>query len=277
MTVTASLPPSSAIAVSQLRALNHRFVSALATGDASSVAEFTDDDFLMMGVTGDWLDREQFLALMRKHAYAKVSYDDVRVRMFGEVALLHGVYEWLGDSDLAEQVRYTHVYRWRGAGWRLIHAQNTQLKTGAAIQQHQGRAPVLMSWQGIDPVGEDKDVLHDLNAAYVQAFRDADVVWYDAHLSHDYVVISSDGSFHDRAKALNDFAKPVFAQHMRSFPVAQVRIRSHGSIALIDAENAYERKDGLRGINRYTDIWSQQIDGRWLCIAAHITTHQAPK
>ena len=51
---------------------------------------------------------------------------------------------------------------------------------------------------------------------------------------------------------------------------------SFGDIALIHAENAYERKDRRRGVNRYTDIWRKQADGRWLCIAAHITTHKAP-
>ena len=54
------------------------------------------------------------------------------------------------------------------------------------------------------------------------------------------------------------------------------RGRRFGDIALIHAENAYERKDRRRGVNRYTDIWRKQADGRWLCIAAHITTHKAP-
>ena len=87
----------------------------------------------------------------------------------------------------------------------------------------------------------------------------------------------SDGSFSDRADALADFATPSFATYMRTFPVDKVRIRVFGEIALIHAENAYERKDGRKGVNRYTDIWRKGADGRWLCIAAHITTHKAPQ
>ena len=51
-----------------------------------------------------------------------------------------------------------------------------------------------------------------LNAHYVQAFREADVAWYDAHLAPDYVVVSGDGTFEDRGAALVDFALPYFAK-----------------------------------------------------------------
>ena len=114
-----------------------------------------------------------------------------------------------------------------------------------------------------------------LNENYVNAFREADAAWYDRHLAPDYVVVYGDGSFHDRASALADFAKPTFATSIRSFPVGDVRIRRFGDVALIHAENAYELKDGRRGVSRYTDIWHKQ-DGRWRCVAAHITVHRAP-
>jgi len=62
---------------------------------------------------------------------------------------------------------------------------------------------------------------------------------------------------------------------MRSFPVAQVRVRQFGDVALIHASNDYLLKDGRSGESRYTDIWHRQ-GGRWRCVAAHITVHRAP-
>lgn len=50
-----------------------------------------------------------------------------------------------------------------------------------------------------------------------------------------------------------------------------VRIRIFDDVAIIHAENAYELKDGRKGINRYTDIWRKQ-DGTWKFISAHINT-----
>ncbi|HEX6723578.1 MAG TPA: hypothetical protein VF107_18560, partial [Burkholderiaceae bacterium] len=57
--------------------------------------------------------------------------------------------------------------------------------------------------------------------------------------------------------------------------VGKVQVRRFHDVALIHAENAYELKDGRRGVSRYTDIWHKR-GGRWFCIAAHITAHQAP-
>lgn len=102
-----------------------------------------------------------------------------------------------------------------------------------------------------------------------------DVAWYDAHLARDYRVVYGDGSLNDRKAALADFAKPTFKTHFASFPVDKVSVRRLGDVALIHAENAHVRIDGRRGVDRYTDIWVKR-DGRWQCVAAHITNHVPP-
>ncbi len=269
--------PTPATAEAQLRAINHRFVNAFAMDDAEYIDNLTATDFLLTSTSGDWLDRAQHIERMRKPSVSgslsSVSYDDVSVRLFGSVAVLHGVFEASADDGKITRVRYTDVYHWSGSNWRLVNVQNTALREGVAKLRQSGKAPTTAPWQGADPSGGDDDVaLRMLNANYVRAFRDADVAWYDAHLSADYGVINSDGSFHDRARALVEFAKPVFATSIRSFPVDKVRVRRFDDVALIHAENNYELKDGRKGINRYTDIWHKARDGRWMCVAAHITT-----
>ena len=62
---------------------------------------------------------------------------------------------------------------------------------------------------------------------------------------------------------------------MASFPVDKVQIRRFADVALIHAENDYVLNDGRSGVSRYTDIWHQR-DGRWSCIAAHITVKRPP-
>lgn len=267
--------PAPAIAEAQLRAINHRFVNAFAVADGNYIDALTATDFLLTGINGDWIDRAGHVERMRKSSVnGSVSYDDVSIRLFGTVAVVHGVFEASDSNDKLTRVRYTDVYHWSGSHWRLVNAQNTALRDGVVKLRQTGKAPVTASWQGADPAGEEEVVLRMLNANYVRAFRDADVAWYDAHLSSDYSVINSDGSFHDRARALAEFAKPVFATSIRSFPVDKVRVRRFDDIALIHAENDFELKDGRTGINRYTDIWHKQPDGRWRCVAAHITTHK---
>ncbi len=267
--------PAAAVAELQLRALNHQVINALAHPDREFMERVTANDFLLTDSSGAWLGRGRHLARLHSPWLGGgVSYDDVRVRTYGPIALVHGMFESRAGSGAARRVRYTDVYQWSGAQWQLINSQNTPLRDGVARPLQKGRAPAHAPWAGKEPAGDDLDVLHALNENYVRAYREADVAWYDAHLAPDYVVVNSDGSYHDRARALAAFAEPSFAVYMRSFPVDKVRVRRFGDIALIHAENAYQRKDGRRGVNRYTDIWHRQPDGRWLCIAAHITTHK---
>jgi ketosteroid isomerase-like protein len=271
----ATVPPPE-LAEAQLRALNHRFVDAVLAPRDAFLDGLAHEDFQSIGHDGAWRDRDAYLARMREpNALAGASYDDLHVRLFGPVAILHGVFEGLHRDGRVARVRYTDVYAWNGSAWLLVSAQDTPLKPGVPVRRKDGAMPALAPWTGTEPAGDDLAVLAMLNENYVNAFREADAAWYDRHLAPDYVVVYGDGSFHDRASALADFAKPTFATSIRSFPVGDVRIRRFGEIALIHAENAYELKDGRRGVSRYTDIWHKR-DGRWRCVAAHITVHRAP-
>lgn len=272
--VEAAPVPAPTLAEAQLRSINHRFVSAFVHRDTAFMADLVHPDFVRTASDGAWQDRAAFLSLFEQPSLVGAATDQVQVRLFGRVAVTHALFEALLSEGRTRQVRYTDVYVWDGASWRLVSGQNSVLQPEVPVLLQSGRAPAHQAWQGRDPKGDDLAVLRALNDSYVEAFRKADVGWYAAHLAPDYVVVSSDGSIKDRAAALADFARPVYAEKLRSFPVDQVRIRQFDDIALIHAENAYETKDGRSGVNRYTDIWHKR-DGRWQCIAAHITTHKA--
>jgi ketosteroid isomerase-like protein len=138
-----------------------------------------------------------------------------------------------------------------------------------------GVAPVHAAWRGQDPAGDDLAVLSALNEHCVRSFRESDVAWYDTHLALDFVVISSDGSYKDRAAALAAFALPTFAETLQSFPVERVQVRQFGNLAVIHSSKVYALKDGRTGESRYTDIWRRR-GGQWRCVAAHITAHTSP-
>ncbi|HEY2942300.1 MAG TPA: nuclear transport factor 2 family protein, partial [Vicinamibacteria bacterium] len=171
------------------------------------------------------------------------------------------------------KTRYTDVYRWDGTTWRLVSAQLTSVVDPTTSALARAGAPAHAPWSGEDPTGDDEQVLRALNAGYVQAFLDSNVAWYDAHLAPDYLGVFGDGSFHDKGSLLATAAHPV--TNMKSFPVANVTIQRFGDVALIHAENSYERTDGRKGVNRYTDVWHKR-DGRWVCVAAHVTRHKPP-
>lgn len=267
--------PAPALAEAQLRALNHAYVSAYAKADPAFMERLAGPDLWLTDSGGNWHDRVSHLAEMKAASLpAGAACQGVEIRLLGEVALVQGIFLTGGEPLL--KVRYTDVYHWDGQAWRLVGAQNTALREGVAEEEAKGEKPAIPPWKGRDPEGSDDEVLSQLNESYVDAYRRADIAWYDAHLAPDYNVVNSDGSRHDRSRALQEFAKPSYAEHMKSFPVGKVKIRRFGDVALIHAENAFELKDGRKGINRYTDIWQKQQDGSWRCLAANITTFKKP-
>lgn len=268
--------PAAALAESQLRAIDQRIVGAGAERDGVPLDTLVDSDFRMIDRDGARVDRAGFLAAMKRPGGpGSLAHDELRVRLFGTVALLHGVVQAHDGGPRPLRLRYTHVFHWQAGRWQLVAAQSTPLREGVSTALRQGSVPPpLTAWTGRDPVGDDTAVLRELNEQYVRAFRESDVAWYDAHLAPDYVVTQGDGAFDDRAGALAAFARPTFATHFRSFPVEQVHIRRFGELALIEAANPYELKDGRTGTARYTDIWQKQPGG-WRCISAHITPVRA--
>ena len=278
--VTGGAAPALAPGVTEarLRAIDDRFVAAFAAHDAHVLDEMVADDFTCTGSDGGWLTREEFLARMRKSSpfAGLATIEDLHVRVFGPAAVALTLFVVVARDGGQVRIRGTDVYAWDGHDWRLVNVQHTSLAHGVDAQQRTATAIAAdVAWQGCDPVGHEVSVLRTLNEQYVEAFRDADVAWYGAHLAPDYVVVYGDGSLHDRHAALADFAQPYFATHLESFPVGVPHIRRFGDLAVVRAENDYRRKDGRSGINRYTDLWLER-DGRWQCIAAHITVHKPP-
>ncbi|MFN0182900.1 MAG: nuclear transport factor 2 family protein [Aquabacterium sp.] len=274
-------PPDAEVSALQLRALNHRSIQlarpaqAALASDTALLKALVHEDFLFTRADGAWLARDAFIDHQgRLRAAPAAVFQEMVVRLFGPVALVHGVFANDAQAVGAQRVRFTDTHVWSGTGWQLVGAQDTAMADAVPAALIKGQAPAYATWLGRDPEGDDQAVLHVLNDLYVKAFRDADVDWYGAHLAPEYVVVSSDGSFRDRAGALANFALPSFATHYQHFPVDRVRVRRFADVALIHAANAYVRKDGRTGESRYTDIWVKQ-DGRWVCVAAHITAHAA--
>lgn len=258
--------------------LHHRALQAQVRREPAVLAALLDTDFVATLDDGTWQDRAAFIAGTHAPAWpGGATCQAVRVRSHGNAALVQSTVHALQADGAAAVWRRSDVFVHRVEGWRLVSVQCTRLRDGVSIQPVRGQAPAYPAWMGDEPVGEDDAVLHHLNERYVQAYREADVAWYDAHLAPAYDAVQGDGTLSERGAALARFAMRDFEAHMREFPVGQVRVRRFGELALIHAENAYTLKDGRRGISRYTDIWHRGHEGRWQCVAAHITPHRAPE
>jgi ketosteroid isomerase-like protein len=117
------------------------------------------------------------------------------------------------------------------------------------------------------PAESDQELLQQLNQGYVDSVQNSDVAWFDRYLSQDFLNTNPDGTLVDRAGFLVQTARP---QAIKGLEPREVNIRLFGRVAVIHAQTVYTKPDGQAGAGRYTDIWAKR-DGRWVCIAAHVT------
>lgn len=113
----------------------------------------------------------------------------------------------------------------------------------------------------------DLETLTQLNLEYVRSVEKANVRWFDNHLAPDFMNSNPDGSLVDRAAFLTLIGRNADVSNIEAHDVL---IRVVGDLAIIHARTAYKTSAGKDGTGRYTDIWSRR-DGRWACVAAHVT------
>jgi ketosteroid isomerase-like protein len=124
------------------------------------------------------------------------------------------------------------------------------------------------------PAPQDAGAVHSrehelrrLNDEYVRASLGGDVRWFDAHLAHDFVCIESDGSVLFRDGFLRMAAR---RSDQGDYALDYVDVRLYGDVALVRASGSWTKKDGVRGISRYTDVYVY-TEGAWKVVSAQIT------
>jgi ketosteroid isomerase-like protein len=118
-----------------------------------------------------------------------------------------------------------------------------------------------------DAAASDHATLLRLNRDYIDAVQNGDVRRFEEILAEDFLCSNPEGSVVDRSGFLEQTARPVA---IRGLAAHDVRLRIMGDVALIHARTSYTKADGTEGAGRYTDVWARR-DGRWLCVAAHVT------
>ena len=113
----------------------------------------------------------------------------------------------------------------------------------------------------------DQATLEALNREYIRSVSEADVRWFDANLSEDFVNSNPNCSRLDRAGFLAQIGRD---SAVKNLDIEDVVIRELGDVALIHARTTYVKADGQPGAGRYTDVWARQ-GGRWVCVAANVT------
>jgi ketosteroid isomerase-like protein len=110
-----------------LLGLNHDYVSSVQRGDVVRFRELLADDFLGSNPDGSIVDRAGFLEQTAKPvSVTGLEAQDVRVRILGDVAIVHGRTSYTTGDGRAASGRYTDVWARRGGRWLAVAAHVTR-------------------------------------------------------------------------------------------------------------------------------------------------------
>ena len=113
--------------VDTLQELNKHYIRSVRESDVRWFDENLSEDFVNSNPDCTLVDRAGFLAQIAKPSAAKnIQCEDVRIRMLGEVALIHARTTYIKPDGRAGAGRYTDVWAKRKGRWVCVAANVTR-------------------------------------------------------------------------------------------------------------------------------------------------------
>jgi hypothetical protein len=109
--------------LSVLRELNQHYIRSAETSDVRWYEENLAENFLASNPDGSLLDKAGFLArIARPYPGSNLEAVDVRIRIFGELAVVHAGFRYEKPDGQPGSGRYTDVYAQRHGRWLCVSA-----------------------------------------------------------------------------------------------------------------------------------------------------------
>jgi ketosteroid isomerase-like protein len=110
-----------------LLALNRDYINSVQHGDVRRFDEILAADFLCSNPDGSLIDKPQFLAqTARPVSISGLEAEDVKVRILGDVAIIHAATRYRTADGQLRNGRYTDVWARRGGRWLAVSAHVTR-------------------------------------------------------------------------------------------------------------------------------------------------------
>lgn len=110
-----------------LKKLNREYILSVRTSDVAWFEEHLAADFLNSNPDGSLVDRAGFLAqIARPIAVSGFDVEDVRIRLFGDMAIIHGRTLYRKADGQPGAGRYTDAWSRSNGQWRCVAAHVTR-------------------------------------------------------------------------------------------------------------------------------------------------------
>ncbi len=113
--------------VEVLTALNRDYIQSVQDGDVQRFEEILADDFLCSNPDGSLVDKNQFLVqTARPVTITSLEAQEVKVRIIGDVAIIHARTSYTTADGTQRYGRYTDVWARRNGKWLAVSAHVTR-------------------------------------------------------------------------------------------------------------------------------------------------------
>ena len=121
------MPAQTAADLEMLQALNRDYINSVQAGDVRRFNELLAEDFYCSNPDGSLVDRLGFLEQTAKPVtIANLRADNVLIRFFGDIAIIHGRTSYDLPNGRQAHGRYTDVWVRQGKTWKTISAHVTR-------------------------------------------------------------------------------------------------------------------------------------------------------
>ena len=114
--------------VEVLRDLNSQYIRSVVHSDVARFTEILADDFLCTNPDGSVIDKPQFLTQTAVPvSFTDFDVDDLRIRVLGDVAIVHGRTRFALKDGRRGRGQYTDVWEKRQDRWLAVSAHVTRV------------------------------------------------------------------------------------------------------------------------------------------------------
>ena len=111
-----------------LKTLNDLYIQSVVRADAVAFDAILAPDFLCSHPDGTIVDKVEFLRQTQASTpLASMDIDDIRVRIIGDTAIIHGRTRFARRDGAVGSGRYTDVWAKRNGKWLAVSAHVTRL------------------------------------------------------------------------------------------------------------------------------------------------------
>ena len=111
-----------------LRDLNSQYIHSVVHSDVPRFTEILADDFLCTNPDGSLIDKPQFLRQTAVPvSFTDFDVDDLRIRVLGDVGIIHGRTRFALKDGRRGRGQYTDVWEKRQSRWLAVSAHVTRV------------------------------------------------------------------------------------------------------------------------------------------------------